>query len=75
MALAWKGLFELSLLNILVIALMMAIWTDPSSVQLIIMTAINWVTFFLSIFIFGKILNPSLTGNKMTKRKVIYGLD
>ena len=75
MALAWKGLFELSLLNILVIALMMAIWTDPSTIQLLIMTAINWVTFFLSIFIFGKILNPSLTGNKMTKRKVIYGLD
>jgi len=39
------------------------------------MTLINWVVFFLSIYIFGKILSPNLTGNKITKRSVIYGLD
>ena len=75
MSLAWKGLFELSLINLLVIALTMAIWPDPTSNQLIIMTVINWVVFLGSIYIFGKILSPNLTGNKIDKRKVVYGLD
>ena len=75
MSLAWKGLFELSLINVLVLALMIAIWPDPSGIQLLIMTLINWVVFFLSIYIFGKILSPDLTGNKIDKRKVVYGLD
>ena len=75
MSLAWKGLFELSLINILVIAFMMAIWPDPTMSQLFIMTAINWVVFIGSVYIFGKILSPDLTGNKIDKRKVIYGLD
>ena len=75
MSLAWKGLFELSLINLLVIALTMAIWPDPTSNQLIIMTGINWVVFLGSIYIFGKILSPNLTGNKIDKRNVIYGLD
>ena len=75
MSLAWKGLFELSLINLLVIALTMAIWPDPTSNQLIIMTGINWVVFLASIYIFGKILSPNLTGNKIDKRNVIYGLD
>ena len=75
MSLAWKGLFELSLINVLVLALMIAIWPDPSGIQLLIMTLINWVVFFLSIYIFGKILSPNLTGNKIKKRSVIYGLD
>jgi NADH-quinone oxidoreductase subunit H len=75
MSLAWKGLFELSLINILVLALMIAIWPDPSGMQLLLMTLINWVVFFLSIYIFGKILSPNLTGNKIKKRSVIYGLD
>ena len=75
MSLAWKGLFELSLINILVIALTMAIWPDPTNSQLFLMTGINWVVFFASIYIFGKILSPDLTGNKIDKRKVVYGLD
>ena len=41
MSLAWKGLFELSLINVLVLALMIAIWPDPSVIQLLIMTLIN----------------------------------
>ena len=75
MSLAWKGLFELSLINVLVLALMIAIWPDPSGIQVLIMTLINWGVFFLSIYIFGKILSPNLTGNKITKRSVVYGLD
>ena len=63
------------MINLLVIALTMAIWPDPTSNQLIIMTVINWVVFLGSIYIFGKILSPNLTGNKIDKRKVVYGLD
>ena len=54
---------------------MMAIWPDPTMSQLFIMTAINWVVFIGSVYIFGKILSPDLTGNKIDKRKVVYGLD
>jgi NADH-quinone oxidoreductase subunit H len=75
MALAWKGLFELSLINLLVLALMISIWPDPSGMQLFIMTIINWIVFIMSIYIFGKLLSPSLTANKINKRSVIYGLD
>ena len=53
----------------------MAIWPDPTTNQLIIMTGINWVVFLGSIYIFGKILSPNLTGNKIDKRNVVYGLD
>jgi len=75
MALAWKGLFELSLLNILILAMMIAIWPDPTGLQLLLMTGINWIVFVLSIYIFGRLLSPDLSGNKMKKRKVVYGLD
>lgn len=75
MSLAWKGLFELSLINVLVLALMIAIWPDPTGMQLLLMTAINWIVFLASVYIFGKILSPNLTGNKIKKRSVIYGLD
>jgi NADH-quinone oxidoreductase subunit H len=75
MALAWKGLFELSLLNILILAMMIAIWPDPTGLQLLLMVGINWVVFVLSIYIFGRLLSPDLSGNKMNKRKVVYGLD
>tara|TARA_B100000686_G_scaffold20622_1_gene18971 strand:- start:3939 stop:4790 length:852 start_codon:yes stop_codon:yes gene_type:complete len=75
MSLAWKGLFELSLINVLVLALMIAIWPDPTVIQLLLMTAINWIVFLASVYIFGKILSPNLTGNKIKKRSVIYGLD
>ena len=31
------------------------------------MTAINWIVFLASVYIFGKILSPNLTGNKIKK--------
>jgi len=62
-------------LNILILAMMIAIWPDPTGLQLLLMVGINWVVFVLSIYIFGRLLSPDLSGNKMNKRKVVYGLD
>ena len=50
LTLAWKGLFELTLINIFVTAILIAIWPDPDIGELLIMSAINWVVFFISIW-------------------------
>ncbi len=59
LSLAWKGLFELTLINIFVTAVLIAIWPDPSYTQLWMMAAINWVVFFVSIWAVSKLLRPS----------------
>ncbi len=58
LSLAWKGLFELTLVNIFVTAILIAIWPDPTYGQLWAMAAINWVVFFISIWAVSKLLRP-----------------
>ena len=59
LALAWKGLFELTLINIFVTAILVAIWPAPTITELLIMAAVNWVVFFISVWLIGKLLRPS----------------
>ena len=59
LSLAWKGLFELTLINIFVTAILIAIWPQPTFAQLWMMAAINWVVFFVSIWAVSKLLRPS----------------
>ena len=56
LALAWKGLFELTLINIVVTGILIAIWPQPTYGQLWIMAGINWVAFFISIWAVAKLL-------------------
>lgn len=42
LALAWKGLFPLSMINVLALAVEVIAWPDPSAGQLWVMAAINW---------------------------------
>lgn len=39
---AWKGLFELTMINIVVTAILIAIWPQPTTAQLWYMAAVNW---------------------------------
>ena len=56
LSLAWKGLFELTLVNIVVTGILIAIWPQPSYSQLWIMAGINWIVFFISIWAVAKLL-------------------
>ena len=56
LSLAWKGLFELTLVNIVVTGILLAIWPQPTYMQLWIMAGINWVVFFISIWAVAKLL-------------------
>ncbi|MBM31979.1 MAG: NADH-quinone oxidoreductase subunit NuoH [Chloroflexi bacterium] len=71
MELAWKGLFELTLINILSIAILMLIWPDPSITELWIMTGIKWIVFFVSLWIFGKLLGPKPLQKNGVARKIV----
>ena len=56
LSLAWKGLFELTLVNIVVTGLLIAIWPQPTYAQLWIIAGINWVVFFISLWAVAKLL-------------------
>jgi len=71
MDLAWKGLFELTLINILAIAILMLIWPSPTIGELWIMTGINWLVFLSSIWIFGKLLGPKLEQKNGVTRIIV----
>ena len=71
MDLAWKGLFELTLINILAIAILMLIWPSPTIGELWIMTGINWLVFLSSIWIFGKLLGPKLEKKNGVTRIIV----
>jgi NADH-quinone oxidoreductase subunit H len=53
---AWKGLFELTMINIIVTAVLIAIWPQPTTGQLWIMAAINWPVAIISIWGVSKLL-------------------
>ncbi len=54
--LAWKGLFELTLINIVVTAVLIAIWPEPTTTRLWIMAAVNWPVAIVSIWMVTKLL-------------------
>ena len=54
--LAWKGLFELTLINIVVTAVLIAIWPEPTTTRLWIMAAVNWPVAIVSILLVSKLL-------------------
>lgn len=56
LSLAWKGLFELTLVNILVTGILLAIWPHPTYSQIWIIAGINWVVFFVAIWAVAKLL-------------------
>ncbi len=58
LTLAWKGLFELTLINLIATAVLVAIWPSPTTGELWIMAGVNWVVFFISILLIGRLLSP-----------------
>jgi NADH-quinone oxidoreductase subunit H len=56
---AWKGLFELTLINIVVTAILIAIWPEPTVRQLWYMAAVNWPVAIISIWFVSKLLGTS----------------
>ena len=56
LAFAWKGLFELTLVNLVLAGILIAIWPEPTTTQLWIMAAINWPVFFVTVFAISKVL-------------------
>ena len=57
--LAWKGLFELTLINIVVTAILIGIWPQPTTNQLWMMAAVNWPVAIISIWAVTKLLGTS----------------
>ena len=56
---AWKGLFELTMINIIVTAILIAIWPQPSTTELWFMAAINWPVAIISIWAVSKLLGTA----------------
>lgn len=54
--LAWKGLFELTLINIVITAILVTIWPNPTMGEIWIMVGINWLVAVPSIVVVGKVL-------------------
>ncbi len=57
--LAWKGLFELTLVNILVTSIAVIIWTDGEANRLIYIGLANWIFAFPFVFLIFKMLKTS----------------
>jgi NADH-quinone oxidoreductase subunit H len=53
---AWKGLFELTMINIVVTAILIFIWPEPTTAQLWYMAAVNWPVAIVSIWAVSKLL-------------------
>ena len=65
MALAWKGLFELTLVNLVVTGALVAVFADEeapghlfSATELWTMAAVNWVVFFASVWVTARVIGP-----------------
>ena len=56
---AWKGLFELTLINIVVTAILIGIWPQPTTAQLWMMAAVNWPVAIFSIWLVSKLLGTT----------------
>ncbi len=56
---AWKGLVELTLINIVVTAILIGIWPQPTTAQLWMMAAVNWPVAIISIWLVSKLLGTT----------------
>ena len=56
---AWKGLFELTLINIIVTAILIGIWPQPTTAQLWMMAAVNWPVAIISIWLVSRLLGTA----------------
>lgn len=56
---AWKGLFELTLINIVVTAILIGVWPQPTTAQLWMMAAVNWPVAIISIWLVSKLLGTT----------------
>ena len=56
---AWKGLFELTLINIVVTAILIGVWPQPTTSQLWMMAAVNWPVAIISIWLVSKLLGTT----------------
>ena len=56
---AWKGLFELTLINIVVTAILIGVWPQPTTAQLWMMAAVNWPVAIISIWLVSKLLGTA----------------
>jgi NADH-quinone oxidoreductase subunit H len=56
---AWKGLFELTMINIIVTAILIAIWPEPTTAHLWAMAAVNWPVAIISIYLVSKLLGTA----------------
>jgi len=56
---AWKGLFELTLINIVVTAILIGIWPQPTTAPLWMMAAVNWPVAIISIWLVSKLLGTT----------------
>ena len=58
LAFAWKGLFELTLVNLIAMAILLAVWPEPTTRELWIIGAINWAVFLIAVYGVGRLLGP-----------------
>lgn len=58
---AWKFLLPLSLINITALSMQELFWTDPSTLDLLLISGINWVIAITGIFVFGSIISKQKT--------------
>jgi NADH-quinone oxidoreductase subunit H len=79
LALAWKGLFELTLINLVVTAVLVGIFADRESdgglfsrPELWTMAAVNWIVFFPSVYFIGKLLAAKPYDKTVLERRVTY---
>ena len=56
---AWKGLFELTMINIIVTGILIAIWPEPTTNRLWMMAAINWPVAIISVWGVSKLIGTS----------------
>jgi NADH-quinone oxidoreductase subunit H len=72
---AWKGLFELTMINIIVTAILIAIWPQPTVAQLWMMAAVNWPVAIISIWFVSKLLGtPSYDKPQPDSDSPIYAV-
>jgi NADH-quinone oxidoreductase subunit H len=54
---AWKFLFPLTLINIVVTAAEVLVWPDPTTAELWVMAAINWAVAIVSVVVFSNLIS------------------
>ena len=61
MALAWKVLFPMGLINLFVTAAEVLVWGDPTTAQLWTMVGINWVVAIVCLVVSSHLMSDKLT--------------